>query len=187
MSSVNKQSVRDEFTRIETEFVSLRARNKISNEGFILFQSMLTLMKLLISIFLEKNTTKTDKNSSKPPSQTEKDESGLTEPGTKSKGKMETDACVDNRRTIETVTRVSVTQCDVCGNDLTDVPCQHVERRTKIDIIFEKTVEHVDVETKICEECGTTVKGSFAPDMPGALQYGNGLKAFVINLGPGRK
>jgi hypothetical protein len=65
---------------------------------------------------------------------------------------------------------------------LTKEPCSHYERRTKIDIIFEKTIEHVDAEVKHCPQCDALVKGIFPEDMPGPLQYGNGLKAFIINL-----
>lgn len=77
---------------------------------------------------------------------------------------------------------IQVTQCDICGNDLNKAPCQHLERRTKIDIIFEKVVEHVDAEVKYCTDCDATVKAKFPVDMPGPLQYGNGLKAYIINL-----
>ena len=56
------------------------------------------------------------------------------------------------------------------------------ERRTKIDIVFEKVVEHVDAEIKQCPTCKTTVKGKFPADRHGPLQYGDGLKAFVVNL-----
>jgi hypothetical protein len=70
----------------------------------------------------------------------------------------------------------------VCGEDLSLVACEHIERRTKIDIMFEKVVEHVEAQVKVCPSCDATVKGQFPIDMPGALQYGNGLKAYVINL-----
>ncbi|WP_338032241.1 IS66 family transposase, partial [Desulforhopalus vacuolatus] len=83
---------------------------------------------------------------------------------------------------VENVTVAEVAICDVCGNPLSDVPCHEHERRTKIDIIFEKVVEHVDAEIKQCPNCGARVKGHFPKDMPGNLQYGNGLKAFVIHL-----
>ena len=72
--------------------------------------------------------------------------------------------------------------CDTCGEDLQDSPCLHQERRTRIDIIFEKVVEHVDAEVKQCRVCDATVKGAFPTDLHGPLQYGDGLKAFVINL-----
>ncbi len=143
---------------------------------------MLMLINLLIAIFLEKTTQKNNKNSSKPSSQTDKDESSHTNEGTHGKGKPESNTTAANTRTVETVTLAKVDQCDVCGQNLTDVACEHYERRTKIDIVFEKVVEHVDAEIKYCENCDSMVKAKFSPDMPGPLQYGNGLKAYVINL-----
>jgi len=182
MASVHSQSLREEAERIRVEFDKLSAAKKISDESRVLFQSMLMLISLLMAIFLEKTTPKNSRNSSKPSSQTEKDDSSLGKQGTNGKGTEESDAVARNTRTIETVTVVTVTQCDVCGQDLSKAPCQHVERRTKIDIIFEKTVEHVDVETKHCDICGATVRGKFPPDMEGPLQYGNGLKGYIVTL-----
>lgn len=182
MSNVNGQSVREEAERIKVEFARISSSKKIDPELSFLFQSLITLLNLLIAIFLEKKTKKNSKNSSIPPSQTEKDESSTTQPGSNGKGKTENNETANNTRTIETFTLHSVTRCDVCGEDLTDIPCDHVERRTKIDIVFEKRIDHVDVEIKTCPTCESTVKGQFPADMPGPLQYGNGLKSFVINL-----
>ncbi len=53
---------------------------------------------------------------------------------------------------------------------------------TKIDIIFEKVVEHIDAEIKHCPTCDSTVKAPFPADLHGPRQYGNGIKAYVINL-----
>ncbi len=177
MASVNGQSVREEAERITSEFNRLTANKKIDTEIKILFQGMLMLINLLVAIFLEKTTKKGNKNSSKPSSQTEKDESSITNPGTNGKGKSEYNTTANNTRTVQTITVAKVTRCDVCNEDLTKIACQHTERRTKIDIIFEKTVEHVDAEIKHCPSCDSTVKGKFPSDMPGPLQYGNGLKA----------
>ena len=182
MSKINKASLRDEAERINNEFDRLATDKKINNESKLLFKSMLMLINLLISIFLEKKIIKTSKNSSKPPSQTGKDESGLTNKGTNGKGKAESNATASNTRTVESTTIARVAKCDVCGRDLIKTACQHYERRTKIDIIFEKTVQHVDAEVKRCPNCDSTVKGAFPDDMPGPLQYGSGLKAYIINL-----
>lgn len=181
MSSVNRQSVREEAERIKTEFDRLAADKKINSECNVLIQSMLMLINLLIAIFLERTTPKNSKNSSKPSSQTEKDESATTT-GTNGKGKPESNTTAHNTRTVENITTAKVTQCDVCGQDLVGTACQHHERRTKIDIIFEKVMEHVDAEIKCCPNCDSTVKGKFPSDMPGPLQYGNGLKAYIISL-----
>jgi transposase len=182
MSTVNGQSVREEAARIKAEFERITANKKIDNEIVILLQSMLMLVNLLIAIFLEKTTKKNNKNSSTPPSQTKKDESSLTKIGANGKGKTESNTTAYNTRTIETVEIAEANECNICGKDLSDVDCERYERRTKIDIIFEKVVTHVDAEVKTCQDCDTMVKGSFPADMPGSLQYGNGLKAFIINL-----
>lgn len=182
MSTVNKQSLREEAERIKTEFNQLILEQKINKESKILFQSMLMLINLLISIFLERTTIKNNKNSSKPSSQTEKDESSTINTGTNSKGKAESSVTANNTRTVETITIAKVTHCDICGQDLTKSACQGHERRTKIDILFEKIVEHTDAEIKYCDNCDVTVKGKFSADLSGPLQYGNGLKAYIINL-----
>ena len=108
MSSANKQSIREEVDRIKTEFDLLVLSGKMNPEIKILFQSMLMLNNLLISIFLEKMTAKNNKNSSKPSSQTEKDESSLGATGSKSKGKEEKAQTANNTRTVETVTLIPV-------------------------------------------------------------------------------
>ena len=86
MSSVNRQSVREEAERIKAEFSRITANKKVDAEINMLIQSMLMLINLLIAIFLEKTTKKHNKNSSKPSSQTEKDESSTTNSGTNGKG-----------------------------------------------------------------------------------------------------
>ena len=107
------------------------------------------VVELILAIFLERTTKKDTTNSSKPSSQTEKDESALGHSGSNGKGKQHNQATAQNRRTVENVTLSTVQTCDVCGEDLTGVPCTHHERRTKIDIVFEKVVEHVDAEIKL--------------------------------------
>lgn len=182
MGTINRQSVREEAERIKAEFNRLVADKKINSETKMLIQSMFMLINLLIAIFLEKTTKKNSKNSSKPSSQTEKDESSITNKGTHSQGKEESNATANNARTVESIEIAKVTVCDICGRDLRKTACENLERRTIIDIIFEKTVKHVDAEVKICPDCDSTVKGKFPRDMPGPLQYGGGLKAYIINL-----
>ena len=182
MGTINKKSVRDEFNRLEAEFSQLRSDGKVSKECHILFKSLFLLMNLILTIFLEKSTKKNSKNSSKPSSQSDEDKSFPGNKGTTGKGKSEKKNTADNSKTTETVTLSKVHQCNVCGEDLSNTTSHHCERRTKIDIVFEKVVEHVDAEIKHCPNCDSTVKGSFPEDMQGPLQYGNGIKAYIINL-----
>ena len=89
---------------------------------------------------------------------------------------------IQNTRTVETVSVLLVHHCGQCGEDLETTPIQEYERRTLIDIVFEKVVEHHDAEIKQCPACQTTTKGDFPVNCSEQLQYGAGLKAYVINL-----
>lgn len=179
MASVNKQSLRQEFEQLKVKFDGLSNDGKISPEAGALFQAMILLFELLIAVFMEKTTRKNNRNSSIPSSQTGKD---TTSTGTTGKGKKQNDALSGNTRTIETVQVAKVKDCQLCGEDLNDTPAIGHERRTKIDIIFEKVVNHVDAELKICPRCETQNKGHFPEDMFGPLQYGPGIKGYVLNL-----
>lgn len=183
MPQVNTASVRDELNFLRAEYDRLSSSGKVSGEVKLLIQGMFMLFEVLVSVFLEKTTKKSFKNSSIPSSQTEKDESSKApDSRSKSKGSEENLERFSNSRTVEKVTAVKVNDCSICGEDLRDTLCKGHERRTKIDIVFEKVVEHVDAEIKKCPSCKSEVKGEFPSDMAGPLQYGNGIKAWVINL-----
>ncbi len=182
MATLDKQSVRDEVDKVKLEFDTLCDTGKISGEVKLLMSSMLMIMELILSIFLERKTKKTSRNSSLPPSQTDKDESAVEPKGSNKKGKTESTSAVNNTRVNETVTVSEVFFCTCCGEDLQHTPAQAHERRTKIDIIFEKVVEHTDAEIKQCPACESVSKGRFPSDLHAPLQYGLGIKAFVINL-----
>ena len=182
MASVNKQSLREEFDTLKVRFEQLSADGKMTEDSRTLFQALLMLFELLMAVFMEKRTTKNNSNSSLPSSQTEKDDTATTRAGANGKGKSHNDARCGNTRTIETTQVVKVNRCRSCGEDLSDTRCRGHERRTLIDIIFEKVVNHVDAEIKQCPSCQTQSKGRFPADMPGPLQYGPGIKAYALNL-----
>ncbi|RLE02070.1 MAG: IS66 family transposase [Bacteroidetes bacterium] len=181
MPSVNKQSLREEFDQLKGKFEDLSNEGKISPEAIVLFQSMIMLFELLIAIFMEKKIRKNNRNSSIPSSQTGKD-STSTDSRTNGKGKKYNGVLSENTRTVETAQLAKVKDCKFCGEVLDDTPAIEYERRTKIDIIFEKVVSHVDAEIKVCPRCNMQNKGRFPEDMSGPLQYGSGIKGYVVNL-----
>ena len=181
MPSINKQSLREEFNQLKDEFERLSNTGKITTESSALFRAMIMLFELLIAVFMEKQTKKNNRNSSIPSSQTDKDETS-TGVGSNGKGKKQNAVLSANTRTVETVQVTEVNACRCCGEDLIDVPASGHERRTRIDIIFEKVISHVDAEIKECPRCDTRNKGRFPADMSGPLQYGRGIKGYVINL-----
>jgi transposase len=182
MARVNKQSLREDFDALKAEFKRLCAAGKMATESRALFHGMLMLFEVLMAVFMEKRTAKDNRNSSLPSSQTPKNDDTATQPGANGKGKAQNDIRSGNTRTVETVQVVPVHQCETCGEDLSDTPGEGYERRTKIDIIFEKVVSHVDAEIKTCPGCRFQTKGKFPADMPGPLQYGSGVRAYVLNL-----
>lgn len=184
MASINKESIRNEIEALKEKFEKLRAENKISEEAVALMSSVFLIINLLLSILLERQTKKDNKNSSIPSSQTEEDTTALIEKPkkTNSKGKSERKHQAFNARTTETTTTSNVDECEYCGKNLKKVTIEGYERRTKIDIIFEKVVEHVDAEIKSCPQCHTKNKASFPKTFNAPLQYGEGLKAYIINL-----
>ena len=181
MATINKKSIREEINRIKKDFEHLCEGGKVSPEIQAVMNSLLMVVDLILAIFLEKKTRKTSKNSSIPSSQTKKDETAKGYNGGKGRGKK---VCgeVKNARIKETTFIAKVDSCDACGVSLDSTPCKGHERRTKVDIVFEKVIEHTDAEIKQCPNCDNTVKGQFPKDLQGKLQYGNGIKAFAIHL-----
>jgi transposase len=182
VARVNKQALREEFDTLKGEFKRLSSDGKLTAESRALFQAMLMLFEVLMAVFMEKRTVKDNSNSGLPSSQTAKQDDTATRPGSKTKGKAQNGAVAGNTRTLETIQVAPVTGCETCGEDLSDTPCQGHERRTRIDIIFEKVVSHVDAEIKQCPQCQAQTKGRFPTDMPGPLQYGPGIKAYALHL-----
>ena len=182
MAILNKQSVREEFDKVKASFNEQVKSGKVPAETATLVSTLIMLFEIILSIFMEKSTKKTSANSSIPPSQTTVDETTDNSKKSSKKNKDETVSTVGNTRTVETVTLLEVSACENCGCDLSGTPCDDVVRRTLVDIVFEKTVEHVDAEIKKCPDCKEITKAVFPDEMSGPLQYGNGIKAYVIQL-----
>jgi len=136
MAIANKDTVRNEVDRVKSDFDSLCAEGKVSAEVKVLMNSMMMIIELILTVFLERSTKKDNKNSSKPSSQTEKDETALGQSGRHGKGKPDNGQQAKNTRIKESIELSSVTFCEVCGEDLSTTECCGHERRTKIDIVF---------------------------------------------------
>ena len=182
MASVNKQSLREEYQALKEQFDCLCAEGKMASESRALFKAMLVLFELLMAVFMEKHTSKDSTNSGLAPSQTPKDETSTSQPGRHGKGHRQNEVRSENIREIEITELIEVHACEGCSADLSEVPAHVHERRTLIDIVFEKVVTHLDAEIKDCPHCQTQTKGTFPEEMSGPLQYGAGIKAFVLNL-----
>ncbi|MHB8347233.1 MAG: hypothetical protein ACYDHM_08610 [Acidiferrobacterales bacterium] len=101
MASVNKESLREEFGVLQDRFKQLSADGKTTAESSALVEALLMLLKVLMAVFMEKNTPKNSTHSSKPASQTPKDDTALTWTGTHGKGKVLSETRSGNTRTVE--------------------------------------------------------------------------------------
>ena len=66
MASLNKQSVREEFEKIKANFDELVKAGKVSSEIAVLFNALIMLVSIILSVFMEKLTKKDSRNSSRP-------------------------------------------------------------------------------------------------------------------------
>ena len=89
MATIHTNSIREELARIKAEFAAQTKANKISSESSMLIKSLIMLLELVFSIFLEKTTRKTNRNSNKPSSQTGQDNTSINKRGSNGKGKAE--------------------------------------------------------------------------------------------------
>ena len=163
MATVNKSSLRAEFDALKARFESLCAAGKMSAESRALVDALLMLFELLMAVFMEKHTPKSSANSSLPASQSPNDDTARTRPGAKGKGPSSNGERCANTRTREYVKVLSVDACGRCGEDLTDAACTGRERRTLIDIVFEKVVRHADAQIKHCPRCHAETRARFPP------------------------
>ena len=130
MASVKKQSLREEFEALKGRFGQLSSDGKITAGSRALIGALLVLLSVLMTVFMEKNTRKTSANSSKPSSQTEKDENAVRCAGTHTKGQACDPSHSGNTRMVETVTVFKVSFCEGCREDLRTIRPQGHERRT---------------------------------------------------------
>jgi len=182
--SIDKISIRKQLDDLKVSFEQQVQSNTVDKDTVFLFNNLFALIEIILAVFMERQTKKNSRNSSIPPSQTEPDESSSLDGQNSSsskkrklnKGSFSHQKSRVSQRTIE------VNFCSSCGEGLSNQPADTVERRTKIDIIFQTVTTHIDAETKTCPSCSEINKGRFPADYQGPLQYGKGLKAYLINL-----
>ena len=181
MGTVNRIALREEFDAHQEQFRELCRAGKVSSECEVLFNALLMLMRLMMTVFLEKTTRKTPVNAGLPSSRSGKDETAKR-PGTRGRGPQETHWETGHTRLVSETEVSPVTQCSSCGRSLARVRCDGHERRTLVDLVFETREVHVDAEIKTCPRCHAGNRGAFPEGLSGPLQYGHGIVAFAVHL-----
>ncbi len=131
MASVDKASVREEVGRLKTDFQTLCAKGKVSAEIQVLMNSLFMIVELMLSIFLERKTRKTNHNSSIPSSQTDKDDTAIGYGGSNGKGKGGQSGRAGNTRTSQSTTIAALDdRLDLIEN--TAGPCAFIGKPAEV-------------------------------------------------------
>ena len=182
MPSVNKPSLRDEFEVLKGRFGQLSKDEKIPEESHDLFEDLLTLLSVLMAAFLEKNTPKSSANSSQPPVPDPQGRERARSrrrphqgPGPRPEPPGEHPHGRDRR--CLPGPRLRDLRRGPAPGPLPGPRAAHPDR-----FVFEKVLRHVDAEIKACPHCGGETRGAFPEAFSGPVQYGAGIKAYILNL-----
>lgn len=176
---MSKQSIRDQIQQAKDDLNNALGAGS-TPELKAAIKSLLIVVDILVSLFLEKKIRKNSSNSGLPPSKDPASKNDRNKPTNKERSKLGEQ--IDNTREVQTKEIVGPDYCNNCDSDLKNVKVSDSEDRKKIDIVYEVITHTVTAEVKICPECGIQNKGKFPKGMEGKIQYGIGVKATVINF-----
>ena len=156
---MNKKSLRKEIDKLQEKSREILSDKSLSKEAKLFIRSILTIVKVMITLFLEKKTRKNSNNSGLPPSQ-DFGSNGNRNKKVGKENKINGDR-LDNSKDTETSQTISPKKCTECDADLKKAKVKSTEERQEIDIVYEIQTHTVISETKDCPHCGTENKGNF--------------------------
>ncbi len=181
MATVNRTSLRDALEELKARSAALHeAPEPELAEYRALVADQNALLELIATVLLEKLTPKSSRNSSIPPSQTDGDGDPTSRSRNREK-REEVSESPGSTRTREEHHVHKAHACGHCGEKLTGTEVTDHERRTRIDVVFEKVVEHHDAEIKHCPHCHGETRAPFPDDLHGPRQYGVGIRIFAVH------
>ena len=177
---MSKISIRKQIEDAKKDVSDLLSSGELSKEATLTIRSLLMILDIVVAVFLEKKIRKNSSNSGLPPSQ------GFGSNGTRNKSnngdEEKKGSRLSNSRTRKKKVNLSPSECSNCNADLTDAEVDKSEERKKIDIIYEVQETTFTSDTKKCPGCGEKNKVEFPEGIDGKIQYGNGIKAAIINF-----
>ena len=181
MATVNRTSLRDALEELKARSAALHeAPEPELAEYRALVADQNALLELIATVLLEKLTPRSSRNSSIPPSQTD----GDGDPTSRSRNRKKREEVPESPASTRTREEHHVHEahaCKHCGEKLTGTEATDHERRTRIDVVFEKVVEHHDAEIRHCPHCHGETRAAFPDDLHGPRQYGVGIRVFAVH------
>ncbi len=176
---MNKDSIRKKIDEAKKDAELLLKSEKVSPEIGAVIKSLILVIDIIVVVLLEKKTRKNSSNSGLPPSQNNGSNGNRNNDSGNRADLGSATSNVQNSETSETTTPEF---CSKCGEDLGEAKVTGKDERQKIDIFYEVVTHTVTAEIKKCPCCDQANKGPFPEGMDGKLQYGDTIKAMVINF-----
>ena len=176
-----KESIRKKIEELKEQSEGFLSDERLPSDVKFFISSILSLMKVIVLVLLEKKTRKNSSNSGLPPSRNNGPNGNRNKKSEKD-GDKKKGSKLNNTRVLETKKTLSPENCKDCGLDLGSTKTSGTDERKEIDIIYEVHEHSVVCEIKDCPNCGTKNKCVFPKDMKGKIQYGIGIKASIINF-----
>lgn len=176
---MSKDSIRKKIDEAKKDAETLLASGKVSRETAVVIKSLIQVIDIVVTVLLEKKTRKNSSNSGLPPSRN----NGSNGNRNNTQGdRNKVGDQLKNTRNVETSETTTPDKCSSCNEQLDGVTASGTEERKKIDIIYEVVTHTVTAEIIECPDCGHINKGNFPKGMDGKIQYGDGIKAAIINF-----
>jgi len=176
---MSKESILKKIAEAKAKAQKAISSNASSSETTMAIESLLLIIEILATIFLEKKTRKNSSNSGLPPSRNEGPNGNRNINVTQRKmlGSQ-----IGHTKNTETQEIISPKKCKQCNCDLSKEKAKGKESRKSIDIIYEVVTHTFVAEMKECPDCGHINKGKFPDGIEGEVQYGNGIKTSILNF-----
>ena len=148
---MSKVSIRKQLEAARAQVADAKSKDQLSPEALTLINTLLTLLEVMATVFLEKKVRKNSSNSGLPPSQ------GFGSNGNRNKDghprPLRKGSRLDNTREEEEKKTLSPEKCSECGMDIEKANAVSTEERTILDIEYVIKKTTFVSEVKECPFC----------------------------------
>ena len=178
---MKKESIQKRIDDAKAEIEEAKSKGNLRPEALSIINTLLIIVEIMVAIFLEKKIRKNSSNSGLPPSSDFGSNGNRNKKSDKEDNKKRGER-LGNTRIQKNKEVLSPQKCSKCHADLKRAAVIDTEERKTIDILYEIQETTLISETRQCLHCRTKTKAGFPEGVNGKIQYGNGIKAAIINF-----